>query len=286
MKKRIVIWTALAALTLTLAACGPKEGPGETGEPVPTPAHTAAPTGAPASTATPAPEATPAAPAPSPTPLPDEEPVWGERSFVKEYTAEDGIVLLTAECTLPAVTNARHSSVGAVIDAWYAAELRTFQADADSAAEWAATDYELSRGTDIPFSAGVQTMTSAITFRNDKCVSVKRELYVGSQDAAHPSVFRIGEQFGLETGRVLGFADLVNDPARAVELFREAIPTYNATEVDGAVLAGLFLPDNFYLTDEGFTFWFQGEGLPANSPVEVTVPYEAGKDVLVSWIAP
>lgn len=277
-KQRTMIIMTAAVLAAVLAACGPKEQePTHTQAPLPAPMQTVKPT---------LPVETTPAPAPTPTPAPDEVPQWTEQTWSSTPCAEDGTLLMTAECSLPAAGNRDRSAVGAVITDWYAAQLRTFVSDAESAAEWVQADYELSQSTDIPFTPAVQTMTSKVTYLSDYCVSFQRELYVSMSGAAHPSVFRLGEQFDLETGRLLGFADLVNDPERALTLFREAIPKYNRTEADSALLQQLFFADNFYLTDEGFTFWFQGEGLTANSPVEVTVPYEEGKDVLASWIAP
>lgn len=272
MKRQWTVNMIAALLAAGLTACGPSAPPAaSTQTPPPSPAQTARPT---------------STPGPASTPVPDEAPEWTEQTWSSAPRAEDGTLLMTAECSLPAAGNRDRSTVGAAITDWYAGQLRTFASDAESAVEWVQTDYELSLTTDIPFAPAVQTMTSALTYANERCVSFRRELYVNMSGSAHPSVFRLGEQFDLETGRLLGFADLVNDPERALTLFRQAIPAYNRTEADSELLQQLFFADNFYLTQEGFTFWFQGEGLVANSPVEVTIPYEEGKDVLVSWIAP
>ena len=40
--------------------------------------------------------------------------------------------------------------------------------------------------------------------------------------------------------------------------------------------------ENFYLSEEGYVFWISGGTLPsANSPIEVTLPYDDMKDVSV-----
>ena len=47
-----------------------------------------------------------------------------------------------------------------------------------------------------------------------------------------------------------------------------------------AQIIAVYQPENFYLTKEGYTFFLQGNDLPAlHGPVEVTLSYDALKDV-------
>ena len=57
--------------------------------------------------------------------------------------------------------------------------------------------------------------------------------------------------------------------------------------VTAAQVEAAFQPDHFYLTEEGFTFWFQpGElsGVSGNSPIETVVPYSVFEELLQAWI--
>ena len=47
-----------------------------------------------------------------------------------------------------------------------------------------------------------------------------------------------------------------------------------------AQITAAYQPEHFYLTEEGFVFWIQGNDLPAlHSPVEVTLSFDSLADL-------
>ena len=113
--KRIRLLSGLlaGALALTLAACGPREDPEPSVSPsaLPAPSPSASPEAEP--TPTPSPEATPA---------PAAEPVWGEQSFARTFTAGDGTTVLSVNYVLPLVQNTDAGPAGTAINDWYKAQ--------------------------------------------------------------------------------------------------------------------------------------------------------------------
>ncbi len=269
MKRRILLPLA-ALLAAALTACGPA-GP----EPTPTPTPTAAPL-----------------PTPSPTPEPVYvPPVLSSQRFSQTFTAEDGTELLSAAYTLPDFENREASAALTAISAWYAALGEDMLSTAAFTAQDASADYELSGAQDIPFLPGSEEMDFQCTYQNERVISFSRTFYATIAGTAHPTVLRLGDLFDLVTGEELTFTQCFTDAIAASEqalrsvLSSETVAGLTAQGMESARIQAAFQPERFYLTEEGFVFWFQADDLGiSGSPIEVTVPYSALKEYLVSWI--
>ncbi|NCE63413.1 DUF3298 domain-containing protein [Pseudoflavonifractor sp. 524-17] len=265
MKKFAAILIA-AGLTLGLGACG---GPEPSA----------------------APETTPA-PAPSPTPAPElPDPALSSQTFSKTFTAEDGTTVLIVNYTLPDFTDGEHVPALKEISSWYAQEGQALLEEAEGAFQAALGDYEVSQAAGLEFGAVFEEMTFEVSLETPQVISFSRTFYANRVGAAHPNVFRLGEQFDLTTGERLTFTQCVTDPsaaageARAAVLQSEAMQALFAGGVDRHTAEGLFQPENFVLTPEGFRFWFQSGELGPGAPVEIDIPYSALEEYLVPWIA-
>lgn len=267
-------YLAAIAMTLLLTACGAPSA-----EHLPSPTPTAAPSG-PAMTAAPTPD-----PTPSPTPARLVAPQLAEQRFSQEFTAEDGTVVLTVDYVLPRVVNYQDSMALLAIDDRYAQMGADLLENAASTARDAVSDYEVSLQAGLQFQPATEEMSYETTFLSQRVLSVCRTFYAGMANAAHPTVLLLGDSFDLQDGRRLTFGDLCTDVDGATAAALEAVR-------QSETLAGLedqvedaFRPDQFYLTETGFTFWFQpGELGASNSPIEVEVPYEALEGYLVEWL--
>ena len=135
-------------------------------------------------------------------------------------------------------------------------------------------------------------MTFETSYQSERAICFTRQFYVNSVGAAHPSVFRMAELFDLTDGHRLTFTDCFTDSLAAADAAREAVLRSDAAAqllaqgVSRADIQASFQPEHFYLTGEGFVFWYQpGELGAGSSPVELPVPYSALKEYLVEWIA-
>ena len=184
MKRRAILSGLLAgALLLGLAACsGPAPEPTVTPSAEPTPTATTAPE--PTSTPTPAAEA----------------PVWGDQVFAKTFTAGDGATVLTASFTLPLVQNTDACPAGTAINDWYKQEGSSRMLEAEEQYEMAVADYDVSQAAGFPFSPTTQEMTYTVAYEDENLISIRRELYVAAEGAAHPSAFLLAETFDAATG--------------------------------------------------------------------------------------
>ena len=267
MKKRTVLAGLLTlALTCTLAACK-KEAPLPEPTPSPTPAPTVTPT-----------------PTPEPTPTPAAPPVWGDQVFSNTFRAGDGAEVLRVSYALPLVQNTDACPAGSVINDWYKAEGASRMEEAEENYETAVADYDVSKATGLPFSPTSESMTSQVSYEDEETISVRREWYV-DYGGAHPWVFLLSEQFDAQTGRQLSFADFFTDADavrdRAVDAFMADYDLQQAGVSRDQVTVA-YQPEHFYLTEEGYVFWISGNVLPAvNSPIEVTLTYDAMKDVSI-----
>ncbi len=267
---------ALAALlALTLAACGPA-APEPTASPTPEPT----------------PEATPS-PTPEPTPEPLVDPELTTQTFSESYTASDGTVVLTVSYTLPDFANKAGSTALTAIADWYTAEGEALLENAALRSQDAVSDYEISQAAGYPFQATLEEITSELTYQSEGVLSFRREFYVSTVGAAHPTVMRMSEQFDRTDGSKLTFTDCFSDGLAAAGAAYEAL--LQTGEISDLVSSGAltaeqleaaFQPDHFYLTQEGFVFWFQPGELTgaSNSPIEATVPYSALEGYLQPWI--
>lgn len=268
-------YLAAIAMALLLSACG-----GPAAEVTPTLSPAAEPTAAPVSTPTPTPDPTPA-----PTAVVLVAPELTEQRFRQAFTAEDGTVVLSVDYALPHVVNYPDSAALLAIDDRYTQMGAALLDNAASTAQDAVSDYEVSLQAGLPFQPTIEEMSYEVTFLSERVLSVSRTFYAAAAEAAHPTVLLLGDSFDLRDGRRLTFGDLCTDVESATQAALEAVCQSEA-------LAGLerqaeeaFQPDQFYLTDTGFTFWFQpGELGASNSPIEVEVPYEALEGYLVEWL--
>ncbi len=279
MKHRMFAPAVLAlALAAALAACTkPAPAPAEPSTPPPVAADTRQPT------LTPAP-----VPTPTPTPVPVEAPAWGNQVFSRAFTATDGTTVLSVQYTMPLVQNTDTCPAGVAINQWYKDEGALRMSEAEEEYEMAVADYDVSTAAGFSFVAPSREMTYQVVYEDSAAISVRRELYV-DYGGAHPWVYRLSEQFDARTGLQLNFSDFFSDADAVLERVQAAFLA--CPELSGAIAAGTlsadqvavaYQPENFYLTEDGFVFWIQGNTLPAqNSPIEVTVPYNQLEDVTI-----
>ncbi len=266
MKKQLLAGLLAGLLTLSLSAC-------RSTDPVPS----GSPSAAPSPSALPAPSAEP-----TPTPTPSQPPVWGEQTFARTFTAGDGTTVLSVEYVLPMVQNTDTCPAGAAINDWYKGEGAGLLASAEDNYETAVSDYEVSKAAGYTFTPTAESITSQVTYSDDMVYSVRRTWNV-SGGTPYPSTFYLAEQFDAQTGIKLGFADLFSDAAKVQERVVAAFLKQEeivAGQFSEAQIIAVYQPENFCLTQEGFTFWIQGNDLPAlHSPVEITLSYDSMKDV-------
>ena len=233
----------------------------------------------------PEPSLTPDAPSPTASAAPEPSsaaPVWGEQVFAKTFAAGDGETVLTVSLSLPLVQNTDACPAGNAVNDWYKAEGDARMLEAEDAYEMAVADYDVSQAAGLPFSPTTQEMTYQVAYEDGAVFSIRREFYVHYGSTAHPYAFLFGEVFDAQTGEELGASRFFTDPeaakARAVEAFVEKYSLQDSRDaVEAACQA-----ENFYLSEEGYVFWISGGTLPsANSPIEVTLPYDDMKDVSV-----
>ena len=273
--KRIRLLSGLlaGALALTLAACGPREDPEPSVSPsaLPAPSPSASPEAEP--TPTPSPEA---------TPVPAADPVWGEQSFARTFTAGDGTTVLSVNYVLPLVQNTDACPAGTAINDWYKQEGSSRMLEAEEQYEMAVADYDVSQAAGFPFSPTTQEMTYTVAYEDENLISIRRELYVAAEGAAHPSAFLLAETFDAATGEKLGFSRVFTDADTVRERVVDAFVSQYSLEDSRDAVTVAWQPERFYLSAEGYVFWLAGGELPGvNSPIEVTLSYESMEDVSV-----
>lgn len=265
MKRRKLLSGLLAGvLALSLAACTQSD-------PVPT--------GSALPEASPTPSAAPSAPVESDT---GALPVWGEQTSARTFAAGDGTTVLSVEYTLPMVQNTDTCPAGSAINDWYKDLGASLLVSAEDNYEAAVSDYEVSKTAGYTFTPTVEQMNYEVTFMDSMVYSIRRQWQV-SGGMPYSSTFQQAEQFDARTGIKLGFADLFSDAdtvqKRVVAAFLEQEEIVSGQFTEAQIIA-VYQPENFYLTKEGYTFWLQGNDLPAlHTPVEVTLSYDALKDV-------
>lgn len=252
------------ALALTLAACA---------QPDPLPS------GSPLPESSPTPSAVPSAPVESAA---DALPVWGEQTFARTFAAGDDTTVLSVEYTLPMVQNTDTCPAGAAINDWYKNLGSSLLVSAEDNYEAAVSDYEVSKTAGYTFTPTVERMDYEVAYMDSMVYSVRRQWQV-SGGMPYSSTFQLAEHFDARTGIKLGFADLFSDAdtvqKRVVAAFLEQEEIVAGQFTEAQIIA-VYQPENFYLTKEGYTFFLQGNDLPAlHSPVEVTLSYDALKDV-------
>ena len=213
---------------------------------------------------------------------PSEPPQWSSQVFADTYYAEDGTMVMDVRYTLPMVENTDTCPAGEAINAWYKDYGENCLAEAASGAAEAEGDYDSSKSTQLPFTPTSHEMSYEVLLDNDQVISISREWYIGT-GAAYPTVFRLGDNFDPQTGIKLAAADFFTDAEtvkdRVVEAFLTCAEIMEGSFTKEQVEEG-YQAEQFCLTQEGYVFWIQGNTLPAlHSPVSVTIPYSALKDV-------
>lgn len=135
----------------------------------------------------------------------------GRQVFAKTFTAGDGATVLTASFTLPLVQNTDACPAGTAINDWYKQEGSSRMLEAEEQYEMAVADYDVSQAAGFPFSPTTQEMTYTVAYEDENLISIRRELYVAAEGAAHPSAFLLAETFDAATGEKLGFSRVFTD---------------------------------------------------------------------------
>ena len=230
--------------------------------------------------------------APEPTGTPPQLPLLDTDIYEKIFTAEDGSTLLTVFYSFPHLINAEdHPSWQAVND-FYDTVKEELADSAETRARQQADDYARSAQHGWDYTPVREEARSAATYLTPHCISVARTFYVFYEGAAHPFVSLYSEQLDLTTGTRLRFADCFTGPQRAAEQALAAIlaSPEGAALQDSGVSAGILTdalqPEHFYLTGEGFVFWYQSGDLGTNnSPVEIPISYQIFDGLLQPWVA-
>lgn len=279
MKKKI---PALAiCLAIALSACGPKAP-----APEPSTGQTAVIPAPSTTVAVAAPTASAVIPSPTPQQLP--APVWTESNTPISPKAGDGTELLRYTMSVPAIANAAGIAAYEAINLFYEQIVLEFQLTAEEQRAWAQDDYAASQSSGFPFQPYVEEYTYTISRQTDRFVSFCRDLYA-NEGGPYPSTYRIAEQFALDTGKQLAFADFFSDPDGAIAQIKQELVAQNAAAPDAGIsedaLLAAFQPERFYLSDDGFVFFIQGEELgPFHSPIEYIITYDKLEAWTVEWI--
>lgn len=249
-----------SALVLTLAACAPAESQ-------------ASPTPTPALVESPAPEET--------APL---ELVWTDQIFAKDFTVDDGTVVMSVEYVFPDIENAGEVPAWQKIQDYYAAEGMAYLSDAADLAGYAAGDYEVAQTMGEDFLPYGESMSYRIALQNESMVSIVRSYYSNSvTGAAHPSNFQFSETFDFTTGEKLTLWDCFTDSdagrTRVLDLLEQkgADAGYARASLESELNDAYF-----YFSDEGLVIYYQPDTLApyAAGLLEFTLPYADLQDLL------
>ena len=171
---------------------------------------------------------------------------------------------------------------GTAINDWYKQEGSSRMLEAEEQYEMAVADYDVSQAAGFPFSPTTQEMTYTVAYEDENLISIRRELYVAAEGAAHPSAFLLAETFDAATGEKLGFSRVFTDADTVRERVVDAFVSQYSLEDSRDAVTVAWQPERFYLSAEGYVFWLAGGELPGvNSPIEVTLSYESMEDVSV-----
>lgn len=259
----------LLGLLLVLTACKPSTNAGPDGPIGPSPSTTPTPSATVTATPTPPPEPTvTAAPAPQ----------WGVLSDAVEQRHPDhaDAVLVEGSFSLPNIDNAAGVSAYAAINSWYAKLMDGLKSDVAAEAAQALDDYEASTALGDAFAGYSTEQTYEITYETDKTVSILRTHY-GFSSGPYPTLLYMADRFDLGTGAFLNFAGFFTDDAKAEEIIRAEVVRQGAEQTDynQDAIASAFQRENFYLTADGFVFYYQPQILNSQAATkpEFLVPY-------------
>lgn len=226
----------------------------------------------PSPTATASPSPTASLPVSTPTPAPAPAPVWGEQtaSCVQPHPDKPDVALVSGEFSLPYIENADGIPAYTAVNNWYGQLMEGLKGDTMANVGQARDDYETSQALGDAFAGYSDEETFEITFEDTDTVGILRTHY-GHTGGPYPTLLYMADRFDLKTGIPLHFADFFSDAAGAEELVRAEVLRQAAefADYDQAAAATAFSRENFYLTAEGFVFFYQPQTL---NPQAATKP--------------
>ena len=269
------LFPLMLALVLALSACT-SGGPSNTRTPAASSTTPASPT--PSSSGAPQ-DAAPSSPSPTPQVL-----TWSEQTFQRDYTAEDGTLVMSVNDVFPDVENADQNPAWSEISSYYAAEGAAYMATAGELAGYAADDYAVTKATGGEFLPFGEESGYRFSLETEDLVSVVRSYYANSvTGAAHPANYQFSEQFDLATGERLTLSSFFTDPEAARTRILETLSGKDALSGYSAdTLSSEFKDEYFYLTEDGFVFYFQPDTVApyAAGLLEFSIPYSELEDLL------
>ncbi len=230
--------------------------------------------------------AVPAVASPSPE-VPAPTLVWSGQVVEQTYLHPQGETLMTVRYSLPAAEQPEADPAWAMITDHYASLGQAYLNQASETASYAEADYDIAQTTDYRFLAYSEEATYEIAYQTENTVSFVRAFY-SHTGGAYPSTFQFSEQFDLYSGDRLHFDDFFSDPdqarSRVLRFITDVTEGYEG--YDGYYLDELetrFQEDNFYLTPEGYVFYFQeGDiGPHATGIPEFAIPYTDLSDLAI-----
>lgn len=238
------------------------------------------------------PTATTPLPVPTPTAAPAVTPsvaptqlIWAEQLFERDYTAEDGTLVMSVTYAFPDIARQESNPAWAEIHQYYAAEGEAYLAAADELAGYAADDYLVTKATGGDFLHFAEESSYRFSYQTDELVSVVRSYYANSvTGAAYPANYQFSEQFDLVTGDKLLLSDFFTDSSAARTRILEILAEKAAPAYSLEALTQAFQEEYFYLTQEGFVFYYQPDTLAPHAAglLEFSIPY-ADLAPLLRW---
>lgn len=223
------------------------------------------------------------------TASPESASAWKSKATSKSYKAKDGTVILEANYAFPERTNP--DAAGIAINAFYDKQLKDLlsylEGDLLDAAQ---SDYQM-----VPdkskFEPYEDNQEYSITYESKNIICFLRKYYSYS-GGAHGNNAISADIFRLDNGKHLSIADFFTVDAKT---YKGRLLNSILTQADSKsdqLFEGYkteipkdFDPNNFYLSKDGFVFYFQPYeiGPYASGVIEFKVPYDNVKDIMAKW---
>jgi hypothetical protein len=213
---------------------------------------------------------------------------WGETLIQKTYEADDKTEILKISYSLPKRNNP--DLAGLAINAYYEHKEEELVAAAEEELLQDASDaYDSSQGD--TFMSYEDSQTYTIAFEDSSYISFLRERYL-STSAPHPNTEIASETFRLDSGKKMDLSDFFRVPQEEYEtvIIQELVSQANEKtdilyENYQSVIQNDFDPDQFYLGQTGFVFYFQPYEIAPYAAGTITfeVPYTTLKDMMEEW---
>lgn len=219
----------------------------------------------------------------SPSPAPAEAPVWESSGGSCSFTDEDGTILVQGNFSLPRIQNADGVDAYAAINSWYEQLLSDLKSDTMANAAQAQDDYATSKALGDPFAGYSDEEIYEITHEDGRSVSILRT-HFGYTSGPYPTLLYMADHFDLTTGVPLKFADFFPASDKAETFVRGEVARQAAghDDYDQGAVATAFNREYFYLTEEGFVFYYQPQTLnpQAATKPEFLVTYDQLEEYL------